>query len=151
MLSQQLAALVGGLEIDDVFHIGRAHARRQWAAPSISVAALRHLLDEWGSGLRDRPVVVRFRRLDGDSPRRGAGVARAAETEQKLIHIPQVGYPGWAGKPHLDDGFWHRLECLGEASWRSTGGRWKPNMEAQRRFHPDQELVPSLMALAFQL
>jgi hypothetical protein len=64
-----------------------------------SVAAPRHLLDEWGSGLRDRPGFVRFRRLDGDSPRRGAGVARAAEAEQKLIHIPQVGYPGWAGKP----------------------------------------------------
>ena len=52
---------------------------------------------------------------------------------------------------YLDDGFWHRLECLGEASWRSTGGRWKPNMEAQRNFHPDQELVPSPTALAFQL
>ena len=89
----------GGFKNDDVFHIDFAHALRQWVARSGSVPASCHLLGEWGSGLRDRPVFVRFRRLDGDSPRRGAGVARAAEAEQKLIHIPQVGYPGWAGKP----------------------------------------------------
>ena len=39
-------------------------------------------------------------------------MARAAEAEQKLIHIPQVGNPGGAGKPHLDDtaACWHALK-----------------------------------------
>jgi hypothetical protein len=34
-----------------------------------------------------------------------------------------------------------RLECLGEACRRSAGDCLQLNLEAQRRFHPDQEVV----------